>query len=132
MMLNDADEGRGLSASLLNALGRVNTRAQPSCNSQFGAAQKPPREKHRDGLLVVTVLFTELGHKVFLLKVRAENNPQGPKNVEKQAVRTYVRARPDESEHAEIERMADPEIWTAEDEAWCSEFSAAKMGPNGS
>jgi len=93
---------------------------------------QPPREKHGDGLLVVTVLFTELGHQIFLLKVRAENNPQGPKNVEKQAVRTYVRARPDENEHEKIEGMADPEIWTAEDEVWCSELPAAKMGPDGS
>ena len=66
---------RSVKGTLLNALGRVKTSAQPSCNSQFGGAHKPPGEKHRDGLLVVTVFFTELGHKVFLFKVRAENNP---------------------------------------------------------
>ena len=101
------------------------------CVSQLGASGKPPREKHWDGLLVVTVLFTELGDKIFLLKVRAENKPEGPKHIEKQAVQTYVGGRPDENEHEKIERMADPEIWTADDEVWCSELPAAQISPDG-
>jgi hypothetical protein len=60
-------------------------------DSEFRASRKPPRKKHRNGLLVVTVLLAELGDKVSLLKVRANDNPEGPKDVEKQAVGGYVR-----------------------------------------
>jgi hypothetical protein len=81
--------------------------------------------------LVVTVLFTELSDKIFLLKVRAEDNPEGPKHIEKQAVQTYVGGRPDENEHEKIERMADPEIWTADDDVWRSELLAAQINPDG-
>jgi hypothetical protein len=75
--------------------------------------------------LVLTVPFTELGHKVSLLQVRAENNPQSPKNVEKQAVRTYVKGRPDENKHEKVERMPDPEIRAAKDKVWWSQLLAA-------
>jgi hypothetical protein len=98
---------------------------QPPCISQFGAARKSPREKHRDGLLVVAVPFTEFGDKVSLFKIRAENNPEGPKNVEKQAIQTYVRGRPDENKHEKVERVPDPEIRAAKDEVWWSELLAA-------
>jgi len=86
---------------------------------------KPPREKHWDGLLVLAVALTELSNKISLLKVRAENNPYGPKHVEKQAIRTYVRGRPDENNHEKIERVTDPEIWAANNEVWGSELLAA-------
>jgi hypothetical protein len=89
------------------------------------AARKPPREKHRDGLLVVAVPFAELGDKVSLLEVRAGDNPEGPKTIEKQAIQTYVRGRPDENKHEKVERVADPEIWAAKDEVWGSQLLAA-------
>jgi len=75
--------------------------------------------------LVVAVPFTKLGDKVSLFEVRANDNPQGPEDIEKQAVRTYVRGRPDEDDHEKVERMADPEIWTAKDKVWGSELLAA-------
>ena len=84
---------------------------------------KPPREKHRDVLLVVTVSFAELGDKIFLFKDCPENNPEGPEHVEKQAVRTHVGGGPDENQHEKIERMADPEIGAAENEVWRSEIA---------
>jgi hypothetical protein len=98
---------------------------QLSCISQLGAVWKPPRKKHRDGLLVLTVALTELGNKISLLKVRTENNPCGPKHVEKQPIRTHVRDRPDENDHEKIERVPDPEIWTTKDEVWWSELFTA-------
>jgi hypothetical protein len=75
----------------------------------------------------MTIPFPKLGDEVLLLKVRAENNPHGPKYVEKQAIRTYVRGQPDENNHEKVERVSDPKIGTAKDEVWWSEFSAVKM-----
>jgi hypothetical protein len=71
--------------------------------------------------------FTKLNHKVSLLKIRAENDPEGPNGVEKQAIRTHVRGRPDENDHKKVERVPDPQIWTAGNEGRGSELFPTQM-----
>jgi len=59
--------------------------------SEFGAPRKPPRKKHGDIFSVLTIPFTELSNKVSFLKEGANDNPEGPKDVENQAVGAYIR-----------------------------------------
>ena len=62
----------------MNSLEQVLEASQPSAN------RSPPREQHWDSLLVVTIPFTKLGGKVFLLHVRTKNDPESPKHVKEQ------------------------------------------------
>ena len=43
----------------------------------------------------------------------------------------YVGERPYENEHEKIEGMADPEIWTADDDVWRTELLAAQISTDG-
>jgi len=81
--------------------------------------------------LVLTIPLTELGNKVSLFKVGAKDNPECPKDVEKQTIGAYVRGRPEENNHEEIERVAEPEIRTAKDKVWWPELLATQMNLDG-
>ncbi len=73
-----------------------------------------PRKEHRNGTLIPTIALTELGNEVPLLKVSSDDDPERPKDIEKQAVQTQGGSRPDETQREEILWMTDPEIGTSD------------------
>jgi len=71
-----------------------------------------PRDEHGDHSLIVPIDITEIGHEISFLEDRGHDHPGCPQNIKEQAVRSHVGRRPYEDEHAEIQGVPDPPIWT--------------------
>jgi hypothetical protein len=74
-----------------------------------------PREEHWNPPAVVAVGLTKVGQKVVFFKQRANANPNAPQDDEKKAIGGYIWTGPYENEHAQVQGMPYPSIWSSDD-----------------
>jgi len=75
-----------------------------------------PGNEHGNPALVVPIGLAEASEKVSFLGPGCHHDPGRPHEVEQQAVRGEVSARPDEHQQANVERVAHPPVRSPQDE----------------
>ena len=74
-----------------------------------------PRDQHGDLLLIGVISFTKTRQQVRLFEDGAGKDPERPEEIEKQAIGSHLRRRPDYHEREKVERMAKEAIGSPDD-----------------
>ena len=83
-----------------------------SISLDYGFLLRPLQKRYEHGhsLLVLPVRIAEIRDEIALFEVRPDHDPDRPQEVEQEPVRRQIRVGPDQQDHEEVERVANPAI----------------------